>query len=111
MTDDCMESGVTSEEFRFGSGARQVERCNRCKRLRAISLSPEIAQAAIVGARLHRLSEGGATFSYPDSLSPYEWTAIDALQRAHGLGEEQKAKEQYEQAELARRQATVRQFR
>ena len=40
------------------------------------------------GIRLERLAHSSAQFSYPDSLSPAEWAALEALQMARNTDEE-----------------------
>lgn len=41
--------------------------------------TPDLLHCAAQAYRLHRLAENGATFAYPDALTPMEWAIVDAF--------------------------------
>ena len=100
-SDECLESGAVFETWRDN---HTLERCPACNRPRSIVMPPHLSDAAGVAVRFDCLKEGGARFAYPESLTPFEWAAIESLQRAR---QSDQRKDQKQQSEGAERQIQI----
>ncbi len=105
-SDDCLESGVKMGELPVGG--YPVEVCSKCQRNRSIAMPPHLGYPASVATRLENLKEGGARFDYPNALTPFEWSAIEGLQRARRIEQIESDKEMEKEADLQRRKAELK---
>lgn len=109
----CVAAGVAAEQW--PDSDYRAERCHACGRLVALCIPPHLDQPAQLALRFDGLKEGGARFDYPDALTPYEWTLIEALQIARRKGQadavEGKAKEMQEAQRVTQFEADLRKMR
>jgi hypothetical protein len=72
--------GLTTELEEYFFKPLEAFRKNAGKSAEDEEALPGHLSALIIDAlRLDRLRETGATFSYPDALTPVQWAALDAL--------------------------------
>jgi hypothetical protein len=57
--------------------------------------------------RLDELKESGATFAYPETLSPLEWAGLQALQRARRRDQEKDMQDRRKKSEQDKEQARL----
>jgi len=100
----CAANGVIFEarQERPDAGARNADICETCVMLETKPgqeppfLTPYIALAA----ELDEAHQVGGVFSYPDALTPVEWTCLRALHRGR-MEEERRRQKSEEQAQTA----------
>lgn len=61
----------------------------------------------IEAMRLEELKEAGATFAYPDTLSPLEWCCLQAIKRARRKDEEKDMESRRKKTEANSEQARL----
>lgn len=96
---ECSESGRISEFA--DSGLTVLEICHGTETSTPCELRgtkpptepPLLLDGINAALDLEKLHEGGATFAYPDSLSPRQWAALRALRDARREAEDTAAKE------------------
>lgn len=105
QTGDCLDADTLL--YPWEDSGYFAEQClaPNCGRWRSLELPAHLAEAAHLAIRLDNLKEGGARFSYPETLTPYEWTVIEALQitrrKANSDNREDQAKQIQEQQRIA----------
>ncbi len=108
--DECSRSGDCEDatvEIQIWQGAHQIERCQWCNKARGVVMPAHLGNPASVAVRLDNLKEGGARFDYPNALTPFEWTVIEALQSARRSDLAEEGKSAKKESELQQRAATM----
>jgi hypothetical protein len=68
--------------------------CNGCPLLKSKPerIPDELLEGVATGFHLAEIKANGAAFAYPESLTPFEWMALAALNRGRSRAQEQDRK-------------------
>jgi len=107
------ETGVIFTALKYDPGEPIDAICGRCKLLETKpgQEPPQLTQAIVRANELDALRSAGATFAYPDALTPFEWACIAALQAGRNLSEANAHRERQAKAEEEARRADLEQKR
>lgn len=85
----------------YGDDRACEEICQDCKLLKTKpgQEPPHLTLAIVTANELDGLKEAGAVFPYPDALSAFEWTCIEALNAGRALSKANEHREEQDQRE------------
>jgi len=103
------ETGVIHKARQYDPDEPIDAICGRCKLLETKpgQEPPQLTQAIVRANELDALRSAGATFAYPDALTPFEWACIAALQDGRNLSEANGVRERQAKAEAEQKRAEL----